>query len=256
VARPVDEPPLTFAVTGRRPLAGKSTLVLGLARAWAEAGHRVLVVDAGSDGEVARLLQYASTAAPRSPHSLLHALREGEPVWPCGTVLDGVDLVLGGAGTPAEEVELAQLADERADALARALAPACARHGRVIIDTPSSPLATPLCIFSDFTLPIVPCERDAADAAAEEPPQNRLGILLTRWGVTTGPDPRWIASAWERRPCPWLDTVIPSFTGVTDLWDVVAAEPSSPVPRAFARLAAEIDERAAVRTPARLREDR
>lgn len=253
VVRAADRPPrgasAIVGVVGGAAQAGQSTVVAGLAVAWAAAGRSVLLVDLDPSEGLSRALHVGLSVGTDVGHTLLATLRDGRRPEPGGTVLPGVDIVANGALRTWEPQALAASLRADPDALFNALQALAVRYDRVLIDCPALPrdLRASLEGWVDGVVTVVRCEAPLppprGPASDERLPS--LGALLNRWCPERSPDAAWIAAAWPDGA--WLDTVIPELPTLHDLWDVVGGAGGPTADAAMRRLAEELDERLARR---------
>lgn len=235
--------PAVLGLVGHGPLAGQTTLVLGLALAWSALGRRVLLFDLDGSEELSRLLQVGGAVYTGAGHGLLGAIRENDPVEPTATLLPEVDIVVGGTLNSYDPDALPGLLRSRPGALrdiVRALTPG---YDRVLIDCPFAPHALPRATVeaADGVLLVVRCEPPLPPPGAVG---GSFGAVLNGWRPDRSPDGAWLTAAWPGEGL-WLDTVIPHLPDLLGPWDVVDGRVGARADHAFRLLAAEIDARLA-----------
>lgn len=240
-------PSAVLGVVGGSAHAGQTTVVVGLAQTWASQGRRVLLVDLDPAEELSRMLQVGVSVYAGTGHSILYALRDGQPIEPMGTVIPEVDIVVSGTINTWEPDALAAEIRRVPGGLARVLASVTAHYDRVLVDCPRAPgaLVRAVADMADAMLPVVLSGPAVPAVPALADRFKVLGAVLTRWRPDASPAPEWLQAA-AVRGSPWFDTVLPEIAGLRDAWDLVAGGPGG-ADNAFRRLAAEIDARLAGR---------
>jgi chromosome partitioning protein len=130
-ARRARTPVRRIAVLNQKGGTGKTTTTVNLAAGLAAAGHRTLLVDVDVQGNVG-----ISLGIPSPPHSLADVLTdEGRPAVECIVpARENLDLLAGGPGLQAIEVELARYTRERPESLLRQRLEGLDGYAFVIID--------------------------------------------------------------------------------------------------------------------------
>lgn len=237
--------PASVCVQATRSGDGQSTVALGLAIAWSLRGARVLLVDLTPSEDLSRLLHVGRALASDHASSLLTARAHGQAPVPASSVLDGVDLVSGGATASAHPDAVARCVLEHTEEVRLALATAGRGYARVLVDAPRWPpaLARAAARLTAHTLHV-----SAGDRPHPSPGQRAgrsrtgpIGTVLNRWSASDGPDAAWLGTAIDSGR--WLDTTIARVDALRDAWNLVLGRTGPAVDANFDLLARELDAR-------------
>ncbi len=221
---------MIYAVVNQKGGVGKTTSAINIAACLAEAGNRVLLVDADPQANATSGVLKGERPGPGTP-GMADVLLDGASVADVRipTVVPGMDLVPSSADLAGAGVELVDR-EHRDTVMASALAPVAAEYPYIFIDCPPSlDLVTVNALLAaDRLIVPVQCEYYAleglsrlmetiGEVRARLNPQLRVsGILMTMHDPRTRISGEVIAEVRRHFPSQVFDTVVPRNVRVTE----------------------------------------